>query len=323
MDTATGAAPKNDLDARLQAIAAELERLNARQERADELWSELMPVGREVLRSLATRLDEAERKGWLQFGREALLLGERVLERYSAEDVRRLGEAIVPILDAVRALTQPKVVAIASDAAAALEQAGEAKPVGLLGAVRATRDDEVQRGIAVLLEVLRKVGQAARAAPGPGAPALDQKERLARALGPSRRPRATLAPLALPAEAAPARPARPAAPAACAAPRPAALAAVVDGVGFTADGYLTDATQWDKGIAERLALASGLALVEAHWKVIDAARADYAQTKASPNIRRLTQIQPLGTRELYALFPHAPGRTIARLAGLPKPAGCL
>jgi sulfur relay (sulfurtransferase) DsrC/TusE family protein len=29
------------------------------------------------------------------------------------------------------------------------------------------------------------------------------------------------------------------------------------------------------------------------------------------------------TKELYVLFPRAPGRTIASIAGLPKPAGCL
>jgi sulfur relay (sulfurtransferase) DsrC/TusE family protein len=37
----------------------------------------------------------------------------------------------------------------------------------------------------------------------------------------------------------------------------------------------------------------------------------------------LTQIASVTTKDIYALFPKAPGRTIAKIAGLPKPAGCL
>jgi sulfur relay (sulfurtransferase) DsrC/TusE family protein len=34
-------------------------------------------------------------------------------------------------------------------------------------------------------------------------------------------------------------------------------------------------------------------------------------------------VASVATKDLYALFPKAPGRTIAKIAGLPKPAGCL
>jgi tRNA 2-thiouridine synthesizing protein E len=64
-------------------------------------------------------------------------------------------------------------------------------------------------------------------------------------------------------------------------------------------------------------------LTEPHWAVIAAARADFEATRVSPNIRRLTQLTQLATKDLYALFPRAPARTIAKIAGLPKPAGCL
>ncbi len=60
-----------------------------------------------------------------------------------------------------------------------------------------------------------------------------------------------------------------------------------------------------------------------HWKLIDAARSDYADTGMSPNIHRLTQIAGVTTKDVYALFPKAPGRTIAKIAGLPKPVGCI
>lgn len=307
MDPATTAAPPpQSSDARLQAITEQLEWLIARQERSEEMWNELMPVGRRAMTSLAGRLDEAEKKGWLDFGREALGVAERVLEHYSAEDVRRLGEAIIPILDTVRSLTQPSVMTVAAGAAGAVEHPG--KPVSLFGAMRATRDDDVQRGLGIVLDVLRRLG---RSAPGSASDqGAERRARLAKAVAPRRLPAA-----------APTRPVPP--PAACAVPKPAVAATVVDGVAFTADGYLTDATQWTRGMAETLAAGQGIALTDAHWKVLEAARGDFAATRASPNIRRLTQVQPLGTKELYGLFPRAPGRAIAKIAGLPKPAGCL
>ena len=94
-------------------------------------------------------------------------------------------------------------------------------------------------------------------------------------------------------------------------------------VAFTADGNLVDAAAWTRGLAAALADAERVALTDAHWAVLEAARADFAATGSSPNIRRLTQVAGVSTKDLYVLFPRAPGRTIAKIAGLPKPAGCL
>lgn len=291
----------------LEKMAEQLTWLVARQERHDELWNELMPVGRRVMTSVAERLDEAEKSGLFDLGRELVGVAGRVLEHYRAEDVRQLAGAIVPILDAVRALTQPGLMSAVSHAAVALEKS-PGKPVGLLGVLRATRDADVRQGLAVTVELLRRIGRGTRPPPAGG----ERGEHLASVLGPRRR---------LPAVNASRGP--DAAAAACGVPRPGVPAQVIDGVAFTADGYLTDAAQWTKPLAEKLAAGAGITLAEAHWKVLEAARAEYAQARASPNIRRLTQIQPFGTKELYALFPKAPGRTIAKLAGIPKPTGCL
>lgn len=53
------------------------------------------------------------------------------------------------------------------------------------------------------------------------------------------------------------------------------------------------------------------------------ARNDYLEHGASPNIRRVTTISDVTTKELYQLFPKAPGMTLARVAGIPKPVGCI
>lgn len=98
---------------------------------------------------------------------------------------------------------------------------------------------------------------------------------------------------------------------------------MIDGLAFSADGSLVDPSQWTRELGARVAATLGVALTDAHWEVVDFARSDWVVTGSSPNIRRITTSTGVSTKELYALFPRAPARTVAKIAGIPKPAGCL
>lgn len=251
---------------RLDALAAKVELLAARQRAHDELIEDMTPIAREAMAVAITKLDALDRAGFFA--------------------------SLTNLLETVRVITQPDVL--------------DAKPVGLLGVARAARkDDDVRKGLAVLVEMLRRIGQRAEGA-APPAPALDRKGHLAVMLGPRRARPQLPAPTSTMTvtRVAPASPAR--APA-CATPSPTA----------TAD------PDWTRAKGAAIAGAQGLTLTDAHWTVLEAARADFAASQVSPNIRRLTQIAGVTTKDLYVLFPKAPGRAIAAIAGLPKPAGCL
>lgn len=275
---------------RLDALSRQVAYLAERQRAQEELIAEMTPIAREVLGAAVERLDALDKQGYFEFASELAGVVRKVVEGFSPDDVHRLGDSIVGILETVRSVREPEVL--------------DVKPVGMLGFARATRKQDVRKGLAVMVEVLRRLGRRTDATAVPRE--LEQKARLAELLGPRRaRPQ-------LPAPAA----ARPAA-----APRPAppraAVKATPPPVATTADA------DWTQAKAEALASDQGIALTEAHWAVINAARADFASTEVSPNIRRLTQITGVTTKDLYALFPKAPGRAIAAIAGLPKPAGCL
>jgi tRNA 2-thiouridine synthesizing protein E len=109
----------------------------------------------------------------------------------------------------------------------------------------------------------------------------------------------------------------------CAPVGPQPVAAVLDGVGFTAEGYVADPAAWTRELGERIARAEGIELRPEHWRLIEFVRRDFQATSASPNIRRITQGLEIQTKDIYALFPRAPARTLAKIAGVPKPAGCL
>jgi tRNA 2-thiouridine synthesizing protein E len=304
--------------ARLGALGEQMNYLVERQRKQDELLAELGPILKEVMATATTRLDALDKQGVFAFGRELARVTERIVAGYTPEDVRELGDAIVRILDTVRAMTQPEVLAIAEQASVVLQQADAAEPIGLVGMVRASRDEEVQKGLAVMLDLLRHVGRGARAAAQREGARTPHKARPAEPAGTRRKV------LGVERSGAPARKVAPA-PAACGAPSPSSgeVAAVLDGVGFTADGHLADPAAWTRALGERIAAAQGVALGAAHWAIVGFARAEFEKAGASPNVRRLTQGAGVTTKDLYTLFPRAPARTVARIAGIPKPVGCI
>lgn len=302
------------LAAKVDELGRQVAYLVERQKKQEELFEEMTPILKEVLSAATANLDDLEKRGYFAFGREALKVGQRIVEGYSAADVQAFGDAVVGILDTVRTLTQPDVLAVMNEAGKVLERSDEVAPLGLVGMVRSTNDQDVQKGMAVMLEVMRHVGRASkklaeqRTPTDRRLPADTRKQKLADALGP-RRKKALGTERTGPA---------------CATPKaPPPPATVIDGLAFSADGHLTDAKAWSPELGRTLAAMQSVALTDAHWRVVEIARRDFEETGVSPNIRRLTQVASMTTRDLYTLFPKAPARTIAKIAGIPKPAGCL
>lgn len=238
--------------ARLDALSAQVTQLTERQRRQEELFEEFTPIARSMVTTAISRLDALEQKGYFEFGEALLGVGKQIIEGFSAQDVRQLGEAVVSILDAVRSMTQPQVLAIAANATQAMQNAEDIKPLGIFGMVKATQNDDVQKGMALMVEVLRRVGHGANALAARHAQQQDRKTKLAQVLGPRRKqlgterpqhtqppplpthpPKVAHTPSNTPADTANTTPAGPG----CAVPsRPGTPAAVIDGIAYTADG---------------------------------------------------------------------------------------
>ena len=91
-----------------------------------------------------------------------------------------------------------------------------------------------------------------------------------------------------------------------------------------ADGNLVNLTDWNEEIAAELAKEEGInELTEKHWQVINYMRKVFSESGDAPSIRKLTKESGVDTKELYALFPKGPAKKAARIAGLPKPKGCI
>lgn len=90
------------------------------------------------------------------------------------------------------------------------------------------------------------------------------------------------------------------------------------------DGNLVNLSDWNEEIARELAKEEGIEeLTDKHWQVINYMRKVYSESGDAPSIRKLTKESGVDTKTLYALFPKGPAKKAARIAGLPKPKGCI
>jgi tRNA 2-thiouridine synthesizing protein E len=90
------------------------------------------------------------------------------------------------------------------------------------------------------------------------------------------------------------------------------------------DGFLENPEIWSKDVALDFATSEGVTeLTEAHWKVINMLRNHYLQFGIAPMIRKLCKETGFKLNEIYQLFPSGPAKGACKLAGLPKPTGCV
>lgn len=107
--------------------------------------------------------------------------------------------------------------------------------------------------------------------------------------------------------------------------------AVSAGIEVDDDGYLLQLADWTPVVAEQLAAGQGLVLNDEHWTVIEAIRRFYQQYQRSPTTRVLLKYlgQELGADKASSIYVMSlfgdgtPAKTVARIAGLPKPANCI
>lgn len=90
------------------------------------------------------------------------------------------------------------------------------------------------------------------------------------------------------------------------------------------DGFLTDPQIWNDEVAKLIAKSDDIQdLTENHWKIIRVIRKNFDETGMAPMIRTICKETGLKLKDIYELFPLGPARGACRVAGLPKPDGCV
>lgn len=98
------------------------------------------------------------------------------------------------------------------------------------------------------------------------------------------------------------------------------------------DGYLIDLKDWSEDVAVFLAEQEEIPeLGEKHWQIINFLRGYYEEYQIAPMIKilikEIMKVMDLSKRDsskmLYELYPAGPAKQACKIAGLPKPTGCV
>jgi tRNA 2-thiouridine synthesizing protein E len=90
------------------------------------------------------------------------------------------------------------------------------------------------------------------------------------------------------------------------------------------DGFLENPEIWDQNVALDFATTEDITeLTDNHWKVINYLRDYYLKFGVAPMVRKVCKETGFKLNEIYDLFPSGPAKGACKLAGLPKPTGCV
>jgi TusE/DsrC/DsvC family sulfur relay protein len=88
------------------------------------------------------------------------------------------------------------------------------------------------------------------------------------------------------------------------------------------EGYFTNPAQWNREMAVEIATEAGIQLTDKHFAVLDFLRERFAKGEAL-TIRSVGNSGIIDIKGFYGLFPGAPMKKAAKIAGIPKPASCV
>ena len=90
------------------------------------------------------------------------------------------------------------------------------------------------------------------------------------------------------------------------------------------DGFIEDFNSYDENWVQWVKKEEGIdELNEEHWIVINVLQDYYKKNGIAPMVRILSKLTKFKLKHIYELFPSGPGKGACKMAGLPKPTGCV
>lgn len=160
---------------RLMRNGRNLEKLLDQLESLSDLADTLEPLADEAFGMAVKVLTDMEQKGYFTFARGGVRIVDNIVASFDEQDVERLGDNIVLILNTLKEMTQPEIMTFVRNTLLIAEREVE-KPVdtSYLGLLRQMRQPSVRRGLALTLRVLDVIGSQAQAGPSTQLPAASQ-----------------------------------------------------------------------------------------------------------------------------------------------------
>ena len=91
------------------------------------------------------------------------------------------------------------------------------------------------------------------------------------------------------------------------------------------EGFMVNPEEWNEEVAKMLAKEEeGIdSMSEEHWSVVNYIRDYFLEKNLAPMVRKVCKSTGFPLKYIFELFPSGPAKGACKVAGLPKPDGCV
>lgn len=118
-------------------------------------------IVQELFGSAIIRLDELERAGYFQFFKESTKIADNIVNSFSAEDVKKLGDNIVAILNTVKNLTQPEMLTTVNNAVDVYKSIdiNQIEKMSIFSLLKELNKPEMKQGIVFMTKFVKSLSE--------------------------------------------------------------------------------------------------------------------------------------------------------------------
>ena len=119
------------------------------------------PLTREYILDFMKKMDEFDRKGYFEFMKESVKILDNIITGFTVDDVKKLGDNIVTIMNTVKNLTQPDMLHSINNAVAVYKKLDieVEKEVSVFKLLKELNDPELKRGMAFGIQFLKSLAK--------------------------------------------------------------------------------------------------------------------------------------------------------------------
>lgn len=117
------------------------------------------PIFKETGINAVNKLHELEQKGYIDFVKELMKVGDKVITNFAKDDINDLAENIVTILETVKNITQPDMLLAMNNAVGVFKniEMQNVPEITLWKAMKELRTPEIRRGLGFMITFLKNL----------------------------------------------------------------------------------------------------------------------------------------------------------------------
>ena len=128
-------------------------------ENLKDFFQDFAPVARDMFQDTLNKLNEFDKKGYFEFARELSKVSDKIVTSFSVDDVKKLGDNTVTILNTVKNLTQPDMLMAVNNAVNIYKNLNVeiTEKITLFSLMKELNTPEAKRGLAFAIKFLKNI----------------------------------------------------------------------------------------------------------------------------------------------------------------------